>query len=120
MLQLLVRTVVGLLNGSAEKALTDISSSEGRADTAGVQWTRDYKQEPARDGAAVTPSDGADLPGGPCRSIYVGGAGSGNLKITTLAGNPLVLAGVPVGVLPIQASRIWSTGTDVTNLVALY
>lgn len=74
----------------------------------------------AQDGVAVTPNDGADLPTGICRALWIGGEGSGNLKITTADGSELVFAGVPVGFFPVAAKRVWDTGTDVTDIVALY
>lgn len=72
-----------------------------------------------RDAAAVTPSDTVDLPDGPCRGIYVGGAGA--VKIVTTNGSTVTFAAVPVGTfMRVGAVRIFSTGTTATNLLALY
>ena len=67
---------------------------------------------------AVTPSDTVDLPDGPCRGIHCNVAG--DVKMTDLAGNAVVmtlLAGVPYAY---ACTRIWSTGTTATGIRALY
>jgi hypothetical protein len=70
---------------------------------------------PAGDGAPVTPSDTVDLPS-PSRRLWIGGAG--NVKINTLAGNPLTYTGVAAGTyLQMRASRVFATGTTATNIV---
>lgn len=71
---------------------------------------------PAADGVAITPSDTVDLTVAP-RRLWIGGAG--NVKINTLAGNPLTYTAVPAGTyLTIRASRIFATGTTATNIIA--
>lgn len=66
--------------------------------------------------AAVTPSDSADIR--PTRAVYVGG--SGDVKVDMASEGTVTFVGVPSGtLLPIQATRIYSTGTTATNLVAL-
>lgn len=67
---------------------------------------------------AVTPSDATDFTSGRCDAIYVGGAGN----ITAIVGGAAVLfTAVPVGaVLRISATRVNSTATTATALVALY
>lgn len=76
-----------------------------------------YGTEAANDAAAVTPSDSADLPGGICRSLYVGGIG--NIKITTSKGTEVTFNDVS-GTLSVKAKRVWSTGTTASGIVALY
>lgn len=73
-------------------------------------------ESPAYDAQAVTPDDDNDL-AAPCRALYIGGAG--DVKVTTLKGTTLTLAGVS-GVLPLGVQRVHSTGTTATNIVALY
>jgi len=70
-------------------------------------------------GAAVTPSDTVNLPK-PCKRLWIGGAGTGALKVDTLGGDTLTFAGVPIGWFDVQATRVYSTGTGVTNIVAVY
>ena len=83
---------------------------------AGMSETLD---SPYMDGAAVTPSDSADLAGGTTKGIYVGGAGA--LKVTTARGTELTFAAVPAGTtIRIRVTRVWSTGTAATSIVALY
>lgn len=77
-----------------------------------------YETDPARGVAAVTTSDSADLTGGICRSLYVGG--TGNIKLTAADGTTATLNSVAVGILPVKAKRVWATGTTATNIVALY
>ena len=51
--------------------------------------------------------------------LYVGG--TGNIKITTVAGDDVTLTSVPTGsFVPVQTVKIFSTGTTATNIVALW
>lgn len=77
-------------------------------------------RNPASGAVAVTPADGADLPRAPCLGLWIGGAGAGALKVTCENGDVVAFAGVPVGFFPLRVIRVWSTGTSVTNIVALY
>jgi hypothetical protein len=68
--------------------------------------------------AAITPSDATNFPLGKCRAVYVGGAGN---LVAILGGVAVTFTGVPVGaVLNIGPTRINSTSTTATSLVALY
>ena len=74
--------------------------------------------DPAQNAVDVTPSDSADLTND-CRAIYIGAAGT--LKLTMAGGTTVTLAAVNAGVIyPLRASRVWSTGTTATGIVALY
>ena len=65
--------------------------------------------------AAITPSDTVNLGG---RAIYVGGAG--NVTVVTEGGNTTLFTAPPVGsIIPIRFTRVNSTGTTATALVAL-
>ena len=76
-------------------------------------------KDPANKWVEINPNDSADLPDGPCRSIYVGG--DGNLNITDCHGNTEIFYAVSAGsVYPFQATRVLSTSTTATNLRALY
>ena len=78
---------------------------------------------PARDGAVITPDDATDLPKVP-RSLYVGG--SGDIQVTFagfedgVPGATVTLKAVPVGVLPVQVLRVHATLTTATDIVGLY
>lgn len=74
-----------------------------------------YKSASFRGAKAITPSDSAEV----CYSaIYVGG--TGNVAVTTPAGDTLTFVAVQVGtVLPICAVKVLATGTSATNLVGL-
>lgn len=67
---------------------------------------------------AVTPSDATNFTEGACHAIYVGGAGN----ITAVVnGTAVLFTAVPVGtVLKVRATRVNSTATTATAMVALY
>ena len=71
----------------------------------------------AYDAAAVTPADDGALR--PTRALYVGGAG--NLKVDMALGSTVTFVGALAGtVLPLQVTRVYSTDTTATDIVALY
>ena len=73
---------------------------------------------PAEDGAAVVPSDGADL-AQVTRAIYVGQGGT--LAVQLASGAQVALNGVPGGtLLPLRVRRVRSTGTTASGIVALW
>jgi len=75
--------------------------------------------EGAEDIAAVTPSDTVDLPGGPPRFLWVGGAG--DITVITVAGATVLLKAVPLGRCDVSCiARVKATATTATNLVACY
>jgi hypothetical protein len=72
----------------------------------------------APSGFAVTKSDSTTFSRMP-RALYVGGAGA--VTIRTAEGVNLTFSGVPAGgYVFCQCDRVLSTGTDATNIVALY
>lgn len=75
-----------------------------------------YKTNPATTGRAVTP--GTALTKGPCRAFYIGV--TGNLVLTHEDGTSITYPNVPVGVLPIGAAAVESSGTTATSIFALY
>ena len=79
----------------------------------GIGWTA-----PGYDAAAVTPNDSTDL-SKPARALYIGGAG--DVKLNTEAGTTVTFTGLAAGsVLPVRATRVHSTDTTATNIVAIY
>ena len=74
--------------------------------------------DPADRLVAVTPSDATDLTG--ARALFVGGAG--NLALMAVGDTAAVtLTGVLAGsIIPVRVSRVMSTNTTATNIVALY
>lgn len=65
----------------------------------------------------VTPNDSTDLTY-VCRALFIGGAG--NLCVITSGGDTVLFTGVVAGtILPLRASRVKSTTTTATNIVAL-
>lgn len=75
--------------------------------------------DPSRYAVAITPSDSADISGGQLtRGIYVGGAGN---IVAIVGGNAVTFTGAIAGtVLPIRCTRVNSTNTTATALVALF
>jgi len=72
---------------------------------------------PAHGAVAVTKSDSTVLP--TTRGIYVGVTGD---VAVTMAGNGAVVTfkAVPVGILAIQVTKVMSTNTTATDMLALY
>ena len=76
-----------------------------------------FPTDPAQDAAVVTPSDTADQ--GLVRGLFIGGAG--DVSLVTAAGRTVVFTGVLAGsILPVRCTKVRSTGTNATNIVALY
>lgn len=72
---------------------------------------------PARHAAVVTPSDGVDL-ANVSRALYV--ATGGALKLTTIGGETITFTVGDNVLLPLRATRVWATGTDADDILALY
>lgn len=68
--------------------------------------------------ATVTASDSTDLTG--ARGVYVGGGG--DLALTAVGDSAAVtFVGVIAGtIIPVRVSRVMSTNTTATNIVAIY
>jgi hypothetical protein len=51
--------------------------------------------------------------------LYIGGAG--NLKVTTSGNDEVLFLGVQAGTFfPVNVVKVWATGTDCTNIIALW
>lgn len=75
-------------------------------------------QAPAQGAAAVTPDDDNDLTNGPCRGLYIGGAG--NLDVVMADGTEADFDGLAAGtVVPFAVRRV-KESTSATLIVALY
>lgn len=72
---------------------------------------------PAQHAALVTPSDSTDLTN-VTRAIYV--AVAGDVSLIMQDGAQFTWPGMAVGYHPVRASRIRSTGTTATGIVALW
>lgn len=73
---------------------------------------------PAGHASAVTPSDSTTFDP-PARALYVGGAGT--VKIDTPAGDAVSFVGLAAGTtLSVQATKVYATGTNATNIVRLW
>lgn len=68
----------------------------------------------------VTPSNTDDIrPGFISDALWIGGAGDGTLSVVMADGKTVAFAAVTTGRLPLAVRRVNSTGTGVTNIVAL-
>jgi hypothetical protein len=70
----------------------------------------------AHGAVAVTPSDATVFP--VTRGFYVGTPG--DIAVRTADGQTITFANVPVGILPVQADMVLSTGTAASDIIALY
>ncbi|MGI9486184.1 MAG: spike base protein, RCAP_Rcc01079 family [Geminicoccaceae bacterium] len=76
-----------------------------------------YDATPARSASSVTPNDSTVLER--TKGVWVGG--SGDMSVVMHNGNTVTFAGIVAGsLLPIAVSRIRSTGTTATAIVALF
>lgn len=73
------------------------------------------KVRPANDIIPVTPSDTVDIPLCDALLISVGGT----IVVITAAGKTRTLT-VPAGLIPLQVTRVLSSGTSATGISALY
>lgn len=65
---------------------------------------------------AVTPSDSTSI--ALCRALYIGV--SGDVAVVTKGGGTVTFKAAPVGILPVRVSKVMSTNTTATNILALY
>ena len=81
-------------------------------------WRAAPMTGPALRAADVDPSDAQDLPGGVCRSLYVGTGG--DLRIMLADGGEVTLMSGDFQYHPVRVRRVLATGTSATRVVALY
>lgn len=78
----------------------------------------DY-DDPAESAAAITPHDSTDLTE-TTRAIYVGTGGAISVEMVN-TGSAIILSNIPDGsIIPMRVTRVNSTGTTASNLVALW
>jgi hypothetical protein len=74
-------------------------------------------QDPAHNGIAVTPGDSTDIAS--TRGFHVNGAG--DVAVRFKGGDSSITLTVVAGqTYPYQITRVYSTGTTATGIVALY
>lgn len=73
---------------------------------------------PASKYAAVTPDDGADLPGGVARALFVGTAGA--VRVISPEGDDVTVQSGAGQYHPLRVARVMAAGTDAAGLIALY
>ena len=77
-----------------------------------------YTSDPLTNAVLVSPNDSADL-GYTTRAVYIGT--TGNMKVTMQDSGTVLFTGIPAGTtLPIRVSRIWSTTTTASTILALW
>jgi len=73
---------------------------------------------PAAGAIAVTPNDSTDL-ASQARALWIGTGG--DVTVITVDGQTVLLANIPDGsLLPVRCTRVKSTGTTASDIVALY
>jgi hypothetical protein len=80
---------------------------------------QDGLTSPAENGVAVTPNDGTDLTNA-TRALWIGGAG--NISVDMVGGQTAVVySGIAAGTwMPLRVTRVRSTSTTATLIVAVY
>lgn len=73
--------------------------------------------DPASNGAAVTPHDDNEL-SQVTRALYVGT--TGDVAVTMKGGGNVTYPNVPVGWMPIRVTKVLSTGTTASDIVAVW
>jgi hypothetical protein len=68
--------------------------------------------------ASITPDDSTDLPSGMARGIFVGIGGA--VALRGAAGNEVIVISGDSQYHPLLVTRVLATGTDATNIIALY
>lgn len=77
-----------------------------------------HMNAPAVHWVSVTPSDATILPAG-CRGLWVGG--TGNIALQSSAGTTVTFTNVANGtMLSVSPSKVMSTNTTATAIIALY
>ena len=78
----------------------------------------------AHDAVPVNKSDTVDIPNTSERGccLYIGDISAGaDIKVTMESGNQATFKGVTAGsFLPVLVTRVWSTGTTASEILALY
>lgn len=78
----------------------------------------DGREAPAGNAAAVSKHDTNEL-AYVTRGIYVGG--EGDVAVTMAGGGNVTFVAVPAGtILPVRVTKVLSTGTDATSIVAIW
>lgn len=80
---------------------------------------QDSLTSPAENAVAVTPHDSTDFTTA-SRALWVGGAGNISVQMVGV-GTAVVFTGIPAGTwMPLRVSRVNSTSTTATSIVAVY
>lgn len=78
--------------------------------------TAPIARNPGTDAVPVVPHDVTNIV--LCRALMIGTAGA--LKVITSSGDTRTFPSIPIGLFPLQVSRVFSTGTTADNIVAIY
>ena len=77
------------------------------------------KTNPAKNAEAITPSDSVNLDR-ETRGIYIGVGGDISVEMHGAGSAVLFVGAVTGSILPIQVTRVNSTNTTATTMIALY
>jgi len=68
--------------------------------------------------ATVTPSDSSGLDR-TTSALYIGSSGDVKVNLEN-SGEAVIFKAVPVGLLPLRVTKVYSTGTDASSIIALW
>lgn len=74
----------------------------------------DSLSDPAQHAFVVTPADADFATNLQARALYVGV--TGDVRVTTVGGDDVTFANVPVGFFAVSVKRVWSTGTTASGI----
>lgn len=72
---------------------------------------------------AVTTGDTSTSNFPACRALFINHSAIATVKVTMQNGDDVVFAGIPANVgyiLPVRVIRVWTTGSTITTVTALY
>lgn len=72
---------------------------------------------PATDAVSVGGGNDSTTYDPPLVALYVGTAG--DIKLDTVGGTTVTFTNVPVGILPVQATKVYSTDTAAAGIIGL-
>lgn len=78
---------------------------------------KQHLSDPAQDAFLVTPADSDFASGAVAVALLIGTGG--NVRVTTVNGTDIVIPVTSGFLLPLSVTRVWSTNTTASNIVAL-
>lgn len=80
------------------------------------EFPADNLIDPATHVTAITPNDSTTFSA--TRALYIGSGG--NLRVLTVDNDTITFTAVPIGILPIRVTKVFSTSTTASSILGLY